>query len=109
MDRGMVEVRQRRVEAADRATKAFEQRGRARAHFGQRDALEIGDEAHEMGAARRDADRVAGDGWAARADTTPRARATCAIAAFCASSVARSSVAFAILSTSEAAPAPSPV
>src|SRR6266850_1795598 len=61
MDGGMIEVRERGVQTADRPAEAFEQRGRARASLSQRDAGEIRDEAHEMAAARRNANRVARD------------------------------------------------
>ena len=61
MDGGMVEVLERSVETADGSTEAFEQRRRACAGLRQRDAVEIGDQPHEVAAVGRDADRVARD------------------------------------------------
>jgi hypothetical protein len=98
MNRGVVETAERSIEAADGPAKALEQRRRAGANFSEGSGLEIGDEPHEMNTARptpmRSPDRV---GSACGHNATRPA--TCAIAAFWASSIARSSVAFAILST----------
>ena len=60
MNRGVVETVQRAIEAADGPAKAFEQRGRARANLSEGNALEIGDEPHEMNIARHHGDQVAG-------------------------------------------------
>ena len=62
MDARMIEVRERRIETANRSTEAFEQCRRARACLGQRSAGEVGDDTDELGAAGGRDDRLAREG-----------------------------------------------
>ncbi len=61
MDRRMVEIGERRIDAADRPAETFEQRRRAVADLGERNPGEIRHEAHEMRAAGCETDRLPGN------------------------------------------------
>ena len=98
MDRRMVEVGERRIEAADRPAEALEQRRRANA--GPRRAERRRDRSQAVrNVRRRVRDAIVSPATVGSTRGQSATRFTCAIAAFCASSIARSSAAFAILRT----------
>ena len=61
MNRRVIEVHQRRIEAAHGPAEALEQLWRARADLGEGNAFEVGHQANEVRRAGRETDRLAGN------------------------------------------------